>query len=314
MPQSSETDKWLRRLPEPGETCVFSHGYWESATTETQRVAHWKRDALLFDRVYARCNDPARPPDIPINFSFGLDTVEASLRSYDASMAQMVAQAFPGVPPEELGRATGAPSQENDTLGFDRNLTAQYAQVGIMGEWSYGSSGAYVRRFSEGVKVAYEGALSNIPLVTAEAATWKQIAAFRSDADAVAKYRNLRLWLRSGLKAESAQHAADLIGQKIDDYRYAIKRHGLQTSLGAFKTIFDWKESKLSLAATGFAAATGGPLWAALAGGISVALQVAAWVTERRLDAKDIVRGANREVAILYDMQERFGPNARSSP
>ncbi|MFN8581365.1 MAG: hypothetical protein U0163_10365 [Gemmatimonadaceae bacterium] len=305
MPRSAENSNWLHRLPQPGETCVFSHGYWDSYATDSERVAHWKRDALLFDRVYARCTDPSSPPDIPIELSFGLDSVEQSLRGFDASMGQMVAQAFAGLSADEVAAAMG-PDPEG-TLGYDRELAARYATAGIMGEWSYGSSGAYLRRFSEGEQRAYEGALSNIPLVLAESAPWDQILAFRADAEAVSKYRDLRLWLRSGLKAESVQHAADIIGQKVDDYRWAIKRHGLQTTLGAFKTIFDWKESKLSLAATGLAAATGGPMWAALAGGLSVAVQIGAWIAERRLDARDVSRGTNREVAILYDMQERFG-------
>lgn len=195
---------------------------------------------------------------------------------------------------------------DDDYFGYDSQLATEYSQAGIMGEWSYASTGAYLRRFSEGEQVAYEGALSNIPLVAAGATPWEQILAFRSDPEAMRKYRDLRLWLRAGLKAESAQHTADIIGQKIDDYRWAIERHGLQTSLGALKTVFDWKESKLTLAATGFAVAMGGPVWGAMAGGLSIAMQVGAWLTERRLDAKDISRGPNREVAILYDIQERF--------
>lgn len=95
-------------------------------------------------------------------------------------------------------------------------------------------------------------------------------------------------------------------GFRIDDYRWAIRRHGLQTSLGALKTIFDWKESRLTVAVAGFAAVTGGPILAAMAGGLGIAMQVGAWLTERRLDKKDFARGPNREVAILYDLQERF--------
>ena len=129
---------------------------------------------------------------------------------------------------------------------------------------------------------------------------------FRSDPEAVRKYRDLRIWLRSGLEAQSAQHATDIIGQKIDDYQWAVKRHGFQTSLGAFKAIFDWKESKLTVAASAFAALTGGPIWAALAGGLGIAAQVGALLAERRLAAQDTIRGPNREVAILYDIQERL--------
>jgi hypothetical protein len=192
-------------------------------------------------------------------------------------------------------------------LGHDLQLAEQYSRAGIMGEWSYASTGAFLRRFSEGEQVAYEGALSNIPLVVAEAHTWEHILEFRGDPEAKRKYRDLRLWLRSGLKAESSQHAADIIGQKIDDYGWAIERHGLQTSLGALKTVFDWRESKLIFAAMGLAGVMGSPLWAALAGGLGIAMQVGALITERHLDAKEIGRGPNREVAILYEVQKRFG-------
>lgn len=306
MPRSSELDSWLKRVPSPGETCVFSQGHWESQATAAERVSHWKRDALLFDRVYAKYEDGGRPPDIPIQLSFGLDTVELSMRSFDASSANMIAQAFAGYSQEQINKELGISAADPDPLGFDRELSSLYSQEGIMGEWTYASTGAYLRRFSAGENIAYEGALSNIPLVAVGSASWDHILAFRSDAEAVRKYRDLRLWLRAGLKAESAQHAADIIGQKIEDYRWAIERHGLQTTLGAFKTIFDWKESKLAVAAAGIAAAAGGPVWAIIAGGLSIAMQVGAWLAERRLDDKDIVRGPNREVAILYDVQERF--------
>jgi len=230
------------------------------------------------------------------------------MRSFDYSSSQMIAQAFAGLSQDEINKALGVSDGDKDPLGFDRKLADEYSQAGIMGEWTYASAGAYLRRFAEGESIAYEGALSNIPLVAAGAAPWDQILGFRADPEAVRKYRDLRLWLRSGLKAESAQHAADIIGQKIEDYRWAIGRHGLQTSLGAFKTIFDWKDSRLIVAVAGFAAATGGPIWAAMAGGLGIAMQVGAWLTERRLDKKDVARGPNREVAILYDVQERFKP------
>jgi hypothetical protein len=103
--------------------------------------------------------------------------------------------------------------------------------------------------------------------------------------------------------AQTPQHAADIIGQKIEDNRWAIRRHGSQTSLGALKTIFDWKRSSFAIGASGAAAVIGGPVWAAIAGGLTMGVQAGAWVLERRIDEIDVGRGANREVAILYDIQ-----------
>jgi hypothetical protein len=314
MSNASHSNEWLNRRPAIGQTCAFSHGYFDRSSSNEELISQWKRDALLFDRVYAKYTIDMPPPDIPVELSFGLENVENSIKSFDTSMAQMQAQAFAGYTQEEFLKEIGATSWKEDPLGFDNQLSSEYSSAGIMGEWTYASSGQYLRRFSEGEAIAYEGALSNIPIVSVSAAPWEQILDFRSDPEAVRKYRDLRLWLRAGLKADSIQHASDLIGQKIDDYRWSIKRHGLQTSLGALKTVFDWRDSKLTLTAMGLGAATGGPVWAAMAGGLSIAIQVGAWLTERRLDEKDVGRGLNREVAILYDVQEQFSGRSGAAP
>lgn len=294
---------WEVRQPSPGETCVFTHGYF--APNDEGQIQRWKRDALLFDRVYAPCADPENPPNIPIQLTFGLASVEHSLRQYDASTAQMIAQAYGDTATAE--RMLSISLNRGGSLGHDLEVAREYANAGIMAEWSYTDAGAFLRRFSEGERISYEGALSNIPLIRTEAASWDQILEFRADPNAVRKYRDLRLWLRSGLSAQSAQHAADIIGQKIEDYRWSIRQHGFETTLGALKALFDWKDSKLALAAGGVAVAAGGPIWGALAGGLGIGFQIGAYLVERRLQKEEKARGANREVAILYDIQERFG-------
>ena len=110
-------------------------------------------------------------------------------------------------------RQMGIDLNSPDPYGFDMELARQYAEAGVMGEWSYEASRAFLRRFTSGEQIAYEGALSNIPLVVAETASWEQVLDFRKDPEAVSKYRDLRLWLRSGIGAQSAQHAADIIGK-----------------------------------------------------------------------------------------------------
>ncbi len=298
------SNPWLDRRPSPGETCVFPHGYHSSRGAFGDPVPHWKRDALLFDRVYVP-TQPATGSDIPIQLTFGLAAVEREMAEWDIQMGQAIAQAYGTTAIFEA--TTGLSASDPDAVGHDRQLSQEYASVGIMAEWSFTNTGAFLRRFSDGEQAAYEGALNNIPLVHSDTASWDQILAFREDPEAVRKYRDLRLWLRSGLTASSGQHAADIIGQKIEDYRWSIRRHGFETTLSALKTLFDWKDTKLALAAAGFGAATGGPAWAALAGGLGVAFQVGAFLAERRLHHADTARGPNREVAILYDIQERFG-------
>ena len=183
---------WLDRRPVPGETCVFPHGYYASRGTDGDPVPHWKRDALLFDRVYVPLH-PSSLPDIPIQLTFGLADVEKEMATWDSNMSQMVAAAFGHTTTME--EMTGVSAGDPDALGHDLHLSQLYASAGIMAEWSYTNAGAFLRRFSDGEQAAYEGALSNLPLIHASVASWAQILAFREDPEAVKKYRDLRLWL-----------------------------------------------------------------------------------------------------------------------
>lgn len=302
---------WADRRPLSGETCVITHGYW-SSTNSAGDVAELKRDALLFDRVYIKYLF-GDPPEIPAQLTFGLSTVDGELASHDTSMANAAAQALPPNPTKEDYRLLGIDPDGPDPIRIDQMLGECYAKIGIMAEWTYVDRRAFLRRFSEGERTAYEAALNHIPLIDASETSWDQVLQFRSDDESVRKYRDLRLWLRSSLQAQSVAHATDIIGQRLDDYRWAIRKHGFQTSIGALKTLLDWHRAGLTVAASGVAAVVGGPLWSAIAGGLGTAIQIGTWIAERKLNQLDVARGANREVAILYDIQERFGlPNSET--
>ena len=154
-----------------------------------------------------------------------------------------------------------------------------------MGEWTYSSAGPYFRRFVAGEAIAYEGALNNIPIVSAGNMSWDHVIEFKNDPEAARKYRDLRLWLRSGLNAQSVEHATDIIAQKIEDYRWAIKKHGLQTYSGMITQLFDWKDSRLTLVAAGTAGVFGGPIWASLASGLAIAAKIGVLLTEKRISS-----------------------------
>lgn len=196
MAQSRGKEDWLTRNPRPGETCVFPHGTDMDAYPGhpwAGEPSDWKRDALLFDRVYVRCIDPKHPPDIPLDLSFGNAQTELEMESYVNIMAEVVVRA--GLTQEEL--------EKSDDFCWDFHLSRIYREAGVMAECTYGTAGLYFRRFTKGEVTAYEGALNNIPIVTADAASWDQIIEFRRDPTSVRKYRDLRLWLRSGLQAET---------------------------------------------------------------------------------------------------------------
>lgn len=146
------------------------------------------------------------------------------------------------------------------------------------------------------------GALRCIPVAIERELSWKLVHEFRRDEEARQKYRDLHLWLEHGLAAESEQHAADMIGQKFDDYRWAIRKHGLTTKLEAISSIL---ASGALLPATSRAVselATVDGRVAALVGAAFAALGITAWVGKRAVDLENLKRGENREIAYLYEV------------
>jgi hypothetical protein len=73
-------------------------------------------------------------------------------------------------------------------------------------------------------------------MASAAQLTWDQVKQVRSDKESLAAYRNFHLWLND-FHPKSEREATDVIGQKLDDYRAAIRKHGLKTRQETFKLI-----------------------------------------------------------------------------
>jgi hypothetical protein len=107
----------------------------------------------------------------------------------------------------------------------------------------------------------------------------------------------LHLWLESSLHAESELQAREIIDQKISDYRWAIKKHGIKTRIEIITSTLGLGAIVPSVAKAVTAGAVLGPVYGMVAGsGIAVA-GVIAWATKRYLELEDIKRGENREIA-----------------
>jgi hypothetical protein len=149
---------------------------------------------------------------------------------------------------------------------------------------------------------AYQAVLGNIPVVIEDQLSWDQVLAFRQDPEARRKFRDLHVWIDS-LSVESERQATDLIAQKIDDYRYAIKKHGLSTwvqGISSFVSLGSLVPAAGGLAAN---AANLSTAWGAALGGALAVAGASAWVAKRLMDKDDIARGEHREIAYLYDLQ-----------
>jgi hypothetical protein len=159
----------------------------------------------------------------------------------------------------------------------------------------------YYLDYPSGKTLSYQAALENLPEIIEGQVSWQQILEFRSDKEAIRKYRELRLWLEYSLSAQSVEHARDLIAHRIEDYEWAIRKHGLKTATGALSSIFSWKGLMSVGAGVSIGAALGGPVWSVLTGTLLTVGRASVWVAERMIEMQDIERGPDSVVALICD-------------
>lgn len=174
--------------------------------------------------------------------------------------------------------------------------------------------------FPQGDDVAFAlaGVIKNIPMASAATLTWDQVKQFRSDKESTAAYRNFHLWLNN-FHPKSEREAIDVIGQKLDDYRAAIRKHGLKTRQETFKLIASIPSrfgASVPAATTGAAigyglfgpqgAFVGAGIGAALAAGLSVGGDVVVSITEEQINRLDLISGPHGEIAYLHGLAENL--------
>lgn len=289
------------RLPEPGNTYAIVQG------EELHKPA-----GLLFDKI--NIFPGAAPVEeimkIPEEITFGLKSVRDEVSkgwtnedTKDYLKKIMEVEEKIGLKKEN--------SWKRDLIDFPafimiKNAVKAYSNLGIKVIPIYSSTNE-VRRFlfSVGRSIAYEAAMDKILLVSNEDVAWDQIMEFRKDEDAKKKYRSLRLWFEDGLKTESIGHATDVISKRIEDYEWAIKKHGLKTRTGALSKILSLKSIASIAAGAGLTSLVGGPVWSMIAAGSLISSKVILWIADRKIDREDI-KHEFQDIAYLLDIQKKF--------
>jgi len=184
--------------------------------------------------------------------------------------------------------------------------TKIYREFGVDVVPIYSSELAFRNDTVTGPAVGYQAAINQVSLVSSNGVNWNQIVDFREDKESLRKYRALRNWFRQGLKANSVSEATDIIGQKLEDYEWAIRKHGLKTITGTLTSVLDSKQLIALTSASSAAGFMGGPIWAAITAGIILLSGVSVKIADRFIELEDVKRGANSEVAVIYDIKQLF--------
>ncbi len=321
------------RFPLPGETCAF-------VVDDC-----YKKAALLFDKIHVYDLQGGEhelvdvQDEIPVSLTFGMSAAEKG--ALKMTLTDLVnfsrdVQIFFGntieeplffqeleEDPDQIELANRIETLKNvkesesvieilneaDKYIFQSNTKAvisSYAHCGITMVPCYEKLDLFNDEYPSGPTLVYQAALANLPVVDEKEVSWEQILRFRDDSEAARKYRALRTWLDQSVRANSVQEATDIIGKKLDDYEWAIKKHSLLTIKSALSQVLELNKAGATLAMAGAAGVVGGPIWSAIAAGLVVTSQVALSLIERKIELEDIKRGEHAEVALIYDARKAF--------
>ena len=103
----------------------------------------------------------------------------------------------------------------------------------------------------------------------------------------------------------------DEVSQRLQDYEWAIKKHGLETVVGHLESIIDPRFLAPTAGLAGIVGLFGEPLWGALAAGCTLLGRVSLKLASYLLAREDLARKVNPEVSYVYQVKSTL---AKSLP
>ena len=165
----------------------------------------------------------------------------------------------------------------------------------------YTSERSRDREFEHGSREVAVASLSGLGIVDQGCLDWEQVIEFRSDEEACRNYRRFLHWLSGQMVGKSRTYIETEIGQRLDDYEAALRKHGIKTVVGmVIRTLTIAAGTVLSDSLLGVVLGTG----------LNVA-NLAVSVVKANLDLDDIQRGPSSEVAWVYSVKD-LGDQTRS--
>ena len=84
---------------------------------------------------------------------------------------------------------------------------------------------------------ALEICIKNIPTAIEEKLQWEQVIEIRLDKKSFNSIKRFNQWLNAEFVGKSESEIIDGLERSIDDYRFAMKKHGIITTIGSLSTI-----------------------------------------------------------------------------
>jgi len=132
--------------------------------------------------------------------------------------------------------------------------------------------------------------IEGIPEIIEEKLKWAQVLELRNDKNEQKKLRRFRNWM-IGLNDKTGSEIQDIIGQSIDDYKFALRKHGVLATTGALTTVVS--------VATSIEGISSGNAIETLTAGLAIATGITVFTINEAINFAECRRAP---VAFIYDV------------
>jgi hypothetical protein len=170
----------------------------------------------------------------------------------------------------------------------------------------YNSAVSREAQYQSGETPAIISVVENLIIVEEESLSWEQVLEFRQDVAARRAYRRFIHWLDKDMIGKSAQFIVDEVNARMERYEWAIRKHGMQTVLGALECTLNAKNLiGTSAAILTMQSLAHDSLLSVLAGGGLVLGKAAITAAVKLIERADI-REAHRDIAFVHEAKARL--------
>ena len=262
-----------------------------------------KTAALCFDRVYAA---PIVMEPTPADVGFyGATAAEIYLWAQIRFQLEGFLTRSPGDQLPVAEEEVLSPAEEGRrTTEFVDGLVSEYYSraYGTHPTIVFSSRRARNAGLQRGAARSLALALEGIGVVDEERLDWEQVSEFRRDDSSRIKYRRLMRWFdeRSDLTESQLE---DEIAVRLDDYEWAIKKHGLKLVAGSINALLDPKFLTSAAAVTAGASVLAGGMAGA---GVGLTVGIGKAIASITTEAVDVLddrrsRGLQQNLWVVSD-------------
>jgi hypothetical protein len=170
----------------------------------------------------------------------------------------------------------------------------------------FNSRKAQEASFKPGDTAALAWMIEQLDLAKEESLEWPQVLEFRNDEEAKRNYRRLLHWLDKDMASKSLEFVQDEMSQRLEDYKWALKKHGVETFLSTASALIDHRALIAAATVAAPLAVLGQSEWGALSAGGVLLGKALLSVRHTQLEKEDIERTKGRDIAFLLQIESRF--------